>query len=130
MSKQEESFLMSKRSFMELAEDRSHLCDELRTAQRQLTASSTASGRLARSRSLSPAQNPAPHFAVRRELDVGWFQVAMRDAFLMRYLQGLANVPGNVQRFLDWDRSTPDTLRRRFAFHKFKVQEARTLRFL
>src|SRR5215471_6402224 len=59
------------------------------------------------------------HDAIRCDLDVGWFEVAMNHSALMRILQRLRDLLRVVERRLDRQRSG-----KRFAFHQLHCQRA------
>ena len=51
------------------------------------------------------------HSAFRRDLDIGWFQIAMDHALFMRGFQRLGDLAGNFQRFLGRERTGVETVR-------------------
>ena len=57
------------------------------------------------------------HFPIRRQLNVGRLQVTMDDSLFMRRFQRFANLPRNVQRFLDRNRTATKPIVERLAFH-------------
>ena len=62
------------------------------------------------------------HSAVGLDLDVGGLQVAMDNAFLMRGLERVADLPADRQRFLQRDCAFFDPVSQRWAFDQFHHQ--------
>ena len=61
--------------------------------------------------------------AARRNEKVGWFDVAMNDAFRVRRVQGVADLNGKIQQLLQFDGARFDALLERAAFQKFHGDE-------
>ena len=57
--------------------------------------------------------------AVASELNVGWLEIPMNDALLVRCLQGLRDLPGDPERFLNRQRATHHPIGEGFALHQF-----------
>jgi polyphosphate kinase len=63
------------------------------------------------------------HFSVRCDLHVRRFQIPMDDSFLVRRLQGFADLFRNLKRFINRDRSAFYALREGFSTNQFHDQE-------
>ena len=63
------------------------------------------------------------HLALRRNLDVGGFQVAVNDAFLMSGFQSICDLAANAEGCFDRQRTIPrDSFPQRLAGHEFHHQ--------
>ena len=60
----------------------------------------------------------------RAKLDVGWLQVAVDDAALVRRVQRVRNLSRYRQRFLDRDGAAPDAGRRILALDQLSITSA------
>ena len=60
--------------------------------------------------------------AVGLDLDVAGFQIAMRDALLVRGFERVGDLFGNGQRFIEGNRALFDALRQRLTLHQFHHQ--------
>jgi hypothetical protein len=63
--------------------------------------------------------------ALRRDPDVGWFQVAVGDPLLVRSFQSLGNLTRVIQRLLDRQGTA-----KRFSFHQLENQARHPFGFL
>ena len=68
--------------------------------------------------------------AVRRQLDVGRLQVTMNDPALVRFLQGVRNLVGDVARLFDGNGSKCDPLSERLSLDELENEVVRALRLL
>ena len=70
----------------------------------------TGSGQPQASRhGLGQAEIEDLHAAVRGQFDVGWLEIAVNDAFLVRGFESFADLARDVERFVERDRSLGDT---------------------
>ena len=67
---------------------------------------------------------------VRRDLDVGRFQVAVDDAVLVRGLQSFGDLQRNAQRLLEAHRTTREPLGERLALDEFHDEQMASARLL
>ena len=70
------------------------------------------------------------HRAVRSELDIRRLEIAVNNPSLVRCFQGFRDLSGNWQRFIDWDRSFPDSIRQRRPFDQFEYEDVHPVRLL
>ena len=69
------------------------------------------------------------YFSVRGELDVGGLQIAMDNALFVRRFQGLGDLAGNPQRFIQRNGAAGDAFLQRRPFHQLHHQRAHAARF-
>ena len=63
------------------------------------------------------------HSTLRRNLDIGRFQVAVDDALFVRGFEGCGDLSSNLQGLLQRHSSASDSLGKSFPFHEFEHQE-------
>ena len=64
------------------------------------------------------------HGPVRRELDVGRFQIAVDDAFVMRRFERIGHLPGSGQRLIEGKRTAPNPCREVLALDQLHHERA------
>src|SRR5260370_1156760 len=69
---------------------------------------------------LGEAEVEALHRASEGDLNVGRFEIAMDDAFLVRRLQRVRNLAGDRQRVVDRERTATDHVRQRLALDQLQ----------
>ena len=62
------------------------------------------------------------HHAVRRDLDIGRFEIAVHDALLVRGVEGIGDLPSNRQRVGDRHWSARDPLREGDSLHQLQYE--------
>jgi len=72
---------------------------------------------------LSPARIEHLDLAVGSYLDIGWFEIPVDDAFLIRGLQGFPDLEGELQGLVDRDRTLFQTLRQRLPFDQLQDEK-------
>ena len=65
------------------------------------------------------------HLSVGRDFDVRGFQIAMDDATVVRRLDGLGNLRGDLECLLAGDGATRETIGKRLPFDQFQHEKRR-----
>ena len=80
--------------------------------------------------SLREAEVQHLHGAIRPELDVGGFQIAVDDALLVRRLEGAGHLQRNRHRFVERDRAPGDAIGERRSFDQLEHERGASRLFL
>jgi len=53
------------------------------------------------------------------DLHIGWLKITMDDAFFMSCFERFTDVLGNIESFVNWNRTPCNTIGERLPFYKF-----------